>query len=274
MLGKLLKYEMKMFGRILLPLYGLLIATSVITGLSLSAVMINVLDEYLMAFMPIVYGVILVAVGVMTIVLLINSFYKNLLGREGYLMFSLPVSTNKLISAKLISNVIWIILSVLAFVISAGALAFTMIALSGEDPAMIITPPFEEIAHTLSQVTPTMVINIILGIVVLIVIMALMIIRIYAAMAIGSQWNEHRIIGSILAYGGFRIAEAVIMTILGMTGYASHYIFALLNRPFDMDGVANPFGFGLLIMIVGFGIVAAIYWFVTWYFLEKRLNLE
>ncbi|HAV17776.1 MAG TPA: hypothetical protein DCX18_00885, partial [Erysipelotrichaceae bacterium] len=62
MLGKLLKYEMKMFGRILLPLYGLLIATSVITGLSLSAVMNNVLDEYLMAFMPIVYGVILVAV--------------------------------------------------------------------------------------------------------------------------------------------------------------------------------------------------------------------
>ena len=119
-----------------------------------------------------------------------------------------------------------------------------------------------------------MIINIILGIVVFIVIISLMIIRIYAAMAIGSQWNEHRIIGSILAYGGFQIAEAVIMTILGMTGYASHYIFALLNRPFDMDGVANPFGFGLLIMIVGFGIVAAIYWFVTWYFLEKRLNLE
>ena len=267
MLGKLLKYEMKMFGRILLPLYGLLIATSVITGLSLSAVMNNVLDEYLMAFMPIVYGVILVAVGVMTIVLLINSFYKNLLGREGYLMFSLPVSTNKLISAKVISNVIWIIFSVLAFIISASALAFTMIGLSGEDPVTIVTPTFEEIAHTLSQVTPTMIINIILGIIVLII-------RIYAAMAIGSQWNEHRIIGSILAYGGFQIAEAVIMTILGMTGYASHYIFALLNRPFDMNGVANPFGFGLLIMIVGFGIVAAIYWFVTWYFLEKRLNLE
>ncbi len=256
----------KMFGRILLPLYGLLIATSIITGLSLSAVMNNVLDEYLMVFMPIVYGVILVAVGVMTIVLLINSFYKNLLGREGYLMFSLPVSTNKLISAKVISNVIWIIFSVLAFIISASALAFTMIGL--------VTPTFEEIAHTLSQVTPTMIINIILGIVVFIVIISLMIIRIYAAMAIGSQWNEHRIIGSILAYGGFQIAEAVIMTILGMTGYASHYIFALLNRPFDMDGVANPFGFGLLIMIVGFGIVAAIYWFVTWYFLEKRLNLE
>ena len=274
MLGKLLKYEMKMFGRILLPLYGLLIATSVITGLSLSAVMNNVLDEYLMAFMPIVYGVILVAVGVMTIVLLINSFYKNLLGREGYLMFSLPVSTNKLIGAKVISNVIWIIFSVLAFIISASALAFTMIGLSGEDPVTIVTPTFEEIAHTLSQVTPTMIINIILGIVVFIVIISLMIIRIYAAMAIGSQWNEHRIIGSILAYGGLQIAEAVIMTILGMTGYASHYIFALLNRPFDMDGVANPFGFGLLIMIVGFGIVAAIYWFVTWYFLEKRLNLE
>ncbi len=28
MLGKLLKYEMKMFGRILLPLYGLLMAES------------------------------------------------------------------------------------------------------------------------------------------------------------------------------------------------------------------------------------------------------
>ncbi|MGN1392404.1 MAG: hypothetical protein ACI4WQ_10520 [Sharpea porci] len=274
MLGKLLKYEMKMFGRILLPLYGLLIAIAIITGLSLAAIMNNVLDEYLMAFMPIVYGVILVAVGVMTIVLLINSFYKNLLGREGYLMFSLPVSTNKLISAKVISNVIWIILSVVAFIISAVALACTMVLLSGEDPVVIVTPTFEEIVRTLGQMTPTLFINILLGIVVVIVLMALMIIRIYAAMAIGSQWNEHRIIGSILAYGGFQIAEAVIMTILGMTGYASHYIFALLNRPFDMDGVANPFGFGLLIMIVGFGIVAAIYWFVTWYFLEKRLNLE
>jgi hypothetical protein len=47
----------------------------------------------------------------MTLIVLIQRFYKNLLGDEGYLMFTLPVQSWSHILSKLAVSMLWTVVS-------------------------------------------------------------------------------------------------------------------------------------------------------------------
>ena len=118
MLRKLLKHEFRATGRIMLPMYLVLLATAVGSNLSgrwmidsrFSAV--SILGVLIVtAFGFAIFGVLL-----MSFVLMIQRFYKNLLQDEGYLMFTLPVSVHQHIWSKLIVSAVWFITTVLAVI--------------------------------------------------------------------------------------------------------------------------------------------------------------
>ena len=123
MLGKLIGYETKAFGRIMLPLYGATLAFALFTGLSIRFLPESATSGLPGVLMFMLYGILMMAIVIMTCVLSVTRFYKNLLGLEGYLMFSLPASTASLIASKVISVLIWSALSsvtaLLSFAISA-----------------------------------------------------------------------------------------------------------------------------------------------------------
>lgn len=125
MLRKLIKYEFKATGRIFFPLYLALIIIAFIQRLffqfnieNMGSIVINILS----LIVPSLFGAIVMAICVVTFVMTIQRFYKNMLGREGYLMFTLPVSVSKLIWSKLIVVMVWIILSVIV-----GSVAFMIV---------------------------------------------------------------------------------------------------------------------------------------------------
>ena len=111
MLGKLLKYEFKATSRILLPLYGALLIFAFIVKIFIGTKLDGVNMDFLGGIPAVVsiftYGATMAAVFIVTIFIIIQRFYKNLLGDEGYLMNTLPVSTTSNISSKLISAIIW-----------------------------------------------------------------------------------------------------------------------------------------------------------------------
>ena len=114
MLSKLLKYEFRATGRIMLPVYALLLVTA--GGTSVTGSLMGrypestVLSIFRTLFMTLfaftTFGVLL-----LTLVLMVYRFYKNLMTDEGYLMFTLPVSRSQLIWSKLIVSMAWGILS-------------------------------------------------------------------------------------------------------------------------------------------------------------------
>lgn len=106
MLGKLIKYELKATSRTFLPVYGAIILVALVNNLFR-------LGNIEMGFgLTVVLLVgLFVALGVLTIVVVIKQFNRNLLGDEGYLMFTLPTKTSNLIASKLIVTIIWAILS-------------------------------------------------------------------------------------------------------------------------------------------------------------------
>lgn len=119
MLKKLLKYEFRATGRVYGGLYLALLAVAALMGASFQ---VPALLEHAapIAVLMIVYLILGVAIAVMTVLTIILRFTRNLLGREGYLMHTLPVNNAQLILAKLISSMVWVLCSILVVLLSFG----------------------------------------------------------------------------------------------------------------------------------------------------------
>ena len=75
------------------------------------------------AISSMLYMGVMMAAFVVTAVILIQRFYKNLLGSEGYLMFTLPVTVTQHLLSKTIIAVVMIALSGIAAFLSIGIFA-------------------------------------------------------------------------------------------------------------------------------------------------------
>src|SRR5690554_6354138 len=115
MLKKLMKYELKATARYFLPLYLAILAISLLMGIrGFEGGFMPILDVLL----PIVLGITFVGLMVMTFILIVTRIDKNLLGDEGYLMFTLHTKTSTLINAKLLTALAWLFATFLVFLLS------------------------------------------------------------------------------------------------------------------------------------------------------------
>lgn len=131
MLGKLLKYEMKASARTLLPLYiGTLLVAAVCsftltswihanTGVLESVATNEAHAEIFRGFVFLLFFCLCVAIVVLTAMIVIQRFNKSLIGDEGYLMFTLPVTHVQLLSSKLLAGILWILLGTVVMGLSA-----------------------------------------------------------------------------------------------------------------------------------------------------------
>lgn len=260
MLSKLIGYEMKAFGRILFPVYLAIVVVAVLLGIDFRLFSAPEGAAGSVA-LTIILVLLIAAVFLITIILSVGRFYTNLLGREGYLMFSLPTGTGSLIWAKVISSVIWSLFSVI--VSAASVIPIFMIPSFSEELekvgiGSVISKAFEVAAPYMA--------NIVLGVLIVIASAVAAIVRIYAAISIGHLWSDHRIIGAVLTYIGFQILESIIMAILGSG------LFVTGNLP-DIYRAMGSIGAEVSVLLVCI-VIIAIYGIVTWIVLDRKLNLE
>ena len=97
MLGKLMKYDLRSGIRTFSLIWIGLALLGAINGLTIRFVLAGDTQSGLVSFvfgvLPMILLVALyVAMGIFVLVFIIDRFYKGLLGNEGYLMFTLPVT--------------------------------------------------------------------------------------------------------------------------------------------------------------------------------------
>ena len=122
MLKQLLKYEFKATGRTYGGLYLALVALAVLSGFSLRS---SSKDDFA-SLLLFAYMVVAVAVAVVSVMTIVTRFTRNLLGREGYLMHTLPVTESQLILSKLISSVVWMLCSSIVGIFSFAAMLLAL----------------------------------------------------------------------------------------------------------------------------------------------------
>lgn len=256
-----MKYECKAVGRILLPLYGGWIIVAMLMAFTL--------NTRIAGLSSLLYGFFTAAAVVITALILIQRFYKNLLGNEGYFMFALPVTTGKHVMNKIFSASIWTAMGCIAacltgFVIILGDTS-TVAGIFNE-----LATLFHEIANVWSA---RLLLVIIECIILALIVFAETAAKVYAAIAAGHQWGNHRVLGAIGAYIGFGILEGILVNIVGAL-FGDTGFYRLVEQGFGAYGDFASFQFSLLAVALAIGALLAVYWFVTWILLDRKLNLE
>ncbi|WP_040197439.1 hypothetical protein [Candidatus Soleaferrea massiliensis] len=266
MLGKLLKYEFKATARSFLPLYAALIVMSLINKLlfSINSNFLNGAIGIPQSISAMLYGFLIIAVFVLTVIVMIQRFYKNLLSDEGYLMFTLPVKTPSLIFSKLINATVWMLCSIAVTVVSVLILAYSPGMFS--DLAAAIVQFFRNVDLQLGINVAAALVEFILMVLTTILSSVLMI---YASIALGQLMNKHRVLAS---FGAYLVLNTVMSTIF-MIGMM---ILGLINPDYFMFHISGEAALHLIMwgLILYNLVCCAAYYVITHIMLKKHLNLE
>ena len=267
MLGKLMKYEFRATAIYFLPIYVVLVLVS---GLRYVVSLIsqrfsNGFSAFSGFSLSAIYLLLALGLAITTFIVIIIRFYKNLLGTEGYLMFTLPVSVEQNILAKLIPSVVWFF----------GSCVLGMLTIAPAMGLRFNDNPFTMFTGIRLGDVP----EILLAVLMVIGSIAGTFLFYYLCMCIGQMFNSHRFLISAGAY-------IVIQTVLQILGIAFIWICASsFSSQAFVAWLSNAFAFldkipsGSLIYlfliaanILSYGIAAALF-FIDSAILRKRLNL-
>lgn len=133
MLMKLVKHDIKSSYRELLPLYMGLLLFALISSLSISDK-----NQWLGIITVIPFFALIIATSVILTLTTIKLFSNRLYSKEGYLTHTLPVSTLETFLSKIVTAIIWILLTslvlLLAILIFGGILSLRYWALTPSFP--------------------------------------------------------------------------------------------------------------------------------------------
>ena len=272
MLGRLIRHEFRATGRIMLPLLAAELILAVLAGFSVRGLarmedMSFLRSMYVMTL--IVFGLGMFAIAVVAFVLMIQRFYRSLLRDEGYLSMTLPVTVDAQIWAKLLSSFVWFI--------AVGALFFLSMFVVMSIGSYITLPDQEELLEMLHAMREALRELGVGSMILYLLEMAAVVffgicatcLRCYASMAIGCSAADHKLLLSFVAY-------FLIGIVLGMVANAAafavlpHMDAAYFYERIPADRLMHVVMLGNLIVEAG---LSALFYFVTRYFLQNRLNL-
>lgn len=211
---------------------------------------------------------ILTGMFVMTLVVMIQRFYKNLLSDEGYLMFTLPAETWKHIVSKLIVSMMWTVASGIA-----GGLSILIITFD-----KVLTKDFiYDVAGVAGSFFTTLGASAVLFsfefALIGIIVLASNVLIIYASIATGHLFNRHRILAALGAFILISTLSQVLIIVAGIIP-GSEFLPGHFSSASDFKDL-EPFIHGIAwYCIIFFGLLSAGCFALTNYILSRRLNLE
>ena len=221
--------------------------------------------EFGVVISGLLYTAAATAVVVMGVIMIVQRYSRSLLGDEGYLMFTLPVSVPQLIWSKLIVALVW----------SAVTAVAILAALSR---AMVSQPYWNELfpdlryawSSLVGQLTGGQIAAFTAEFLVLLLFSALgSYLMFYAAIALGHSFANHKILLSVVFYLAFSVALQTVASFGGIYG-----IIAAGENGFFFG---DPRVWLQQLLLVGIALAlltAAVFYVGTHLMLKHRLNLQ
>ena len=277
MLGKLIKHELRGSGRTMLPFILVSLFLAVMAGFSMRAMEFQ--QDY--SWFNILFGIViflfvagLMAVCIMSVVVVINRFRQNLLGDEGYLMFTLPVSVDQHIWSKMIVSAIWFLATGLTCM-----LAVVLVLLCN---VRTFDVNWSEVGYVMGELGRMMkefgILHIVgygLELLVMFFVGACVsCLTFYCAMAIGYSFSNRKVLLSILAFFGIDIllsmAQSALIVLLNALPGVERF---MENMDLSRVNAAGSVHIVLLCWVLYLAIHAAVLYIPTRLLLKKKLNL-
>lgn len=274
MLRKLLKQELRATARWMLPLYLLVLVLAVGARFStawldtepdLPAVLAGLLDLLgCLVVMGFVVG--LIAAFAAALILMVQRFRSNLLGDEGYVMFTLPVSTHQLVWAKLLVSTLWFagaaIVDILALLLLVMDRAF-FADLQALFPHLLQYFNGYYAAHGTLMAVELLLLCIVGSFALCLVF--------YGSLAIGHSFDKHKMLLSVVFFLVIQFATNLASGLLFLVAEPGLDALAGLLSAQTPATVAHV---GLWIAILGTAVYGAVLYVLDHWMLSRRLNLE
>lgn len=259
MLGKLMKYEWQSTWKLLLPANLLIV---VMTFFACMAIRLNIGDidndgiifSAVMILVTYVGSMFVVMIG--TAIYLIYRFYTSTYGDQGYLLHTLPVDKHHIIIAKTLVSTAWVLLS--CFLIYLSVL-FIFASEEGVIPELIDS--MERLTEEVGG-RPSFLAGVMAVIAFVISILA-RVLKVAACLSLGQLSPNHKLLMSFAFYFGIYFLQQII----GSFYYA---LLGLVNRRMDSYYYGTPWEITLIEGLI----YTVVFYAVTWYTMEKRLNLD
>ena len=255
MFWNLVRYEFKNVNKWYLALYAAVLVLSVLIGMQghyYNYVSFKDSQPVLLFFLALVFGGLMITLGISTIFLIIKRFKGSVYDRQGYLTLTLPVSEHHIITAKLVGAFIWSILS--STVLALSAFIIVTITVPEWISNSELIPLVGTFLPQLSLIGVSFLLNTISGI-----------LCIYLAISIGQLFNEYRTALAIVAYIGIQIVIGFVEVFFNTS--ANFYVNSLA-------GFNDNFYMGASVGIVEELIFIAIFYLGTYYILRNKVNLQ
>ena len=287
MLKQLLKYEFKATKSLYFGLYLALALLSVVLGVSFRqehALAHSTSFQNLEVILMVLYLSVIFAIAVLCFVSTVQRFYKNLLGREGYLMHTLPVNETQLILSKLLTSMVWVLCSGLVGIVCITGMV-SIGVLDAEVLGTVNWDSWKQLWGMLyGELGTKFWLVMFWTILINLARLASLILCVYAACMIAHQFKKQTMVAGILAFIGLNIVENQIDKLLGMNDVT--LFVGVTYKLMDVSGgsegtpvmhyltTAFGQGAGYLFCFVFTAAIAAVYFFLTRWLMKNKLNLE
>lgn len=287
MLGKVMKYELRAAGRVLLPFFAAaLVACGLLRGLfALAPYLWEPLQGVVSGFGAILGIIIVIAVVLLSMVYMVVRFYQAMVSSEATLSFTLPVKAGTHINGRLIVGSLYSLAGILLSVVCAIILIpgfFTFL----REGAIPVSAPGISTSIPLSSFPPGLLWSF-WGLMIASVAVSVPtgLLMVYVSIAVAPVFTRHRIVGSVAAYLVLNTVESLLLLpviIPVMLNFGANNIelmeFASAGTNGDFFAIMGNFmeviwaftGIALALNVV-FGVV---HYFLIRYCLTKKLNLE
>lgn len=271
MLGKLIKHEFKATAKVFSLLYVAFITLTLLTKFCVYIPFENYVFKIMEILLSILYVVALMGMSLFSFVLVLMRFNTNMLKDQGYLSNTLPVKMWQHITAKVITYVVWVVLSFIAMFVSLG------IFFAGDGSEEVIRAFFNKLADN------TGLIPLLIFVIVLLIAQAFVnILNCFAALSLGQIFSKHRVAGAVLFYFvlnyalGFLTSVAMVaaeplINKIAVVEDAATEINSFTEVVLSVRGPLYAYLFVLLLCQIVLGVI---YYVITNFMLTKKLNLE
>ncbi len=271
MLLKLMKHEFHATGRIGLPLCGVMLALAVATGM-VSRFWSESTYGWMERFGGIVillYGMSVFAVSIGIFIVLMQHFKRNLLGDEGYLMRTLPVSMHELLLSKLFVALVWYAAATALILLSFVAVGL----IAGVMEHAELDKLWQGIRALLDELDVGLCARAVLG---WLGGMSLLTLLFYTDFSLSQTFSKHRLLYNIM---GVVIFIVLLRLLFAFNGFLNENVFRAAESSVSVIGGADGptrinITRGSIVGLVELYVSNAALYFLTWAALRFRPNID
>lgn len=264
MLGKLMKYEWKATWKLLIPLNLFIVVMSVLAYITIQLKFFDSNNDLVMmtgTMLLLAYVLSMFVISVVTVIYLIYRFYTSVYGDEGYLLHTLPVDKHHIIVAKAVVSVSWIVLNIFLIYLSILFLISTQ-----EWFVETIVDGFDFYIEVMNNYDRVGAFEIIMTFVASFFAMLARVLKITACVSLGQLSSNHKVLSSI----GFYYAIYIVQRIFTLIFYTIQTLIASASDYTYYFSYGSSWVFTLLSSLI----YCVVFYFLTWYMMDRKLNLD